>query len=606
MSNMKEFKAVIPLAVSVFFLVIYVTVLLVRFEDTLLAPPTQRVMRDVSVVRLPRLFFCPADRYKQARLIWNSYECSLSYKTEVGACTGRLQHFGGEEPEDFKHGSNWSTACLEFGTHRIGVKQEWSAAWNQISLKEIELGYLPKEWEVGAEPTTIERYYAPLLRVPIYQPTTFSMPGSGVVTRLYLATEEDHGRHEAGEYWYTYGATTIPVVNATVPEQQFLHERGEWVKAPSSRRAVAEVVITLEDFTRYEYRVQPVIYPLLSLLSEVSGVFALFCWAFVKGPLVGRRFQKGQEGKPEDEEQPRVALHDGMQYRSIEAEAEDPGSVGKARRCRRELDDWLLLRLAVECQKSGEQVASTDAVAMETSFDRLLLDGFARVAGAGLLRSQPSNISRRRLDGNLGVCIQFSSTHFAKKRKANDQQSVVMPADPQAFNFTKIKEEEVVGVVEASGMQVVCMVCASPLSVGHMLLVPQRDKVYPQVLTEEFLMCGLRLLALSGRLDIRVLFNSLLGHASVNHFHLHAIYLELCGFGNGFANGIGAARFPVEKAERSKLGGGRGVGQVCAEILVEGRWYCRGLVLSAGAPRGSETDGGPEEQPLPDPRPGRV
>ncbi|CAJ1417228.1 unnamed protein product, partial [Effrenium voratum] len=232
------------------------------------------------------------------------------------------------------------------------------------------------------------------------------------------------------------------------------------------------------------------------------------------------------------------------------------------------------------------------AKSQETSFDRLLLDGFARVAGAGLLRSQPSNISRRRLDGNLGVCIQFSSTHFAKKRKANDQQSVVMPADPQAFNFTKIKEEEVVGVVEASGMQVVCMVCASPLSVGHMLLVPQRDKVYPQVLTEEFLMCGLRLLALSGRLDIRVLFNSLLGHASVNHFHLHAIYLELCGFGNGFANGIGAARFPVEKAERSKLGGGRGVGQVCAEILVEGRWYCRGLVLSAGAPRGSETDGG--------------
>ena len=32
--------------------------------------------------------------------------------------------------------------------------------------------------------------------------------------------------------------------------------------------------------------------------------------------------------------------------------------------------------------------------------------------------------------------------------------------------------------------------------------------------------------------------------------------------------------------------------QVCAEILVEGRWYCRGLVLSAGAPRGSDTDGG--------------
>ena len=40
------------------------------------------------------------------------------------------------------------------------------------------------------------------------------------------------------------------------------------------------------------------------------------------------------------------------------------GASWSARRCRRELDDWLLLRLAVECQKSGEQVASTDAVAM--------------------------------------------------------------------------------------------------------------------------------------------------------------------------------------------------------------------------------------------------
>ena len=63
--------------------VIYFTVLLVRFEDTLIAPPTQRVARDISVVRLPRLYFCPANRYKQARLIWNSYECSFDWKSEL-------------------------------------------------------------------------------------------------------------------------------------------------------------------------------------------------------------------------------------------------------------------------------------------------------------------------------------------------------------------------------------------------------------------------------------------------------------------------------------------------------------------------------------------
>ncbi|CAE7887862.1 atpE, partial [Symbiodinium microadriaticum] len=191
--KMQDFKQLVPLAVAIFLLVIYVTVLLVRFEDTLLAPPTQRVMRDIAVVRLPRLFFCPADRYRQAGVIWNSYECSLSYKMEVAQCDARLQHFGGEEPQDFQHGKNWSDSCLEFQTHRIGVKQEWNAAWNEISLKaaflqpthvagetdmiqEVELGYLPREWEVGSEPSTIEHFYSPLIRVPIYQPDRLWLP----------------------------------------------------------------------------------------------------------------------------------------------------------------------------------------------------------------------------------------------------------------------------------------------------------------------------------------------------------------------------------------------------------------------------------------------
>ena len=41
-----------------------------------------------------------------------------------------------------------------------------------------------------------------------------------------------------------------PSSEATVPEQSFLQEPGEWVKAPESRRAIAHVVITLEDFTK--------------------------------------------------------------------------------------------------------------------------------------------------------------------------------------------------------------------------------------------------------------------------------------------------------------------------------------------------------------------
>ncbi|CAK9049287.1 ATP synthase epsilon chain [Durusdinium trenchii] len=313
-------------------------VLLVRFEDTLVAPPTQRVTRDISVVRLPRLYFCPADRYRHDRLIWNSYDCSLNYKTESDKCSARIQHFGGEEPETFKHGANWSSACLEFGTHKIGVKQEWSAAWNEISLKaafllpahgdtkdvfqEIELGYLPKEWEVGEAPSTIEHYYAPLIRVPIFQPPLDSHASDGIATRMYLAEQEDHGRHEAGDFWYVYGASSMPVVNATMPEYRFFEKDGEWVRAPKSRRALAHIVITLEDFTKYEYRVQPVIYPLLSLFSQVSGVCALFCWAFFKSPLMGRKLiaeaEEGPSPVSEAGRRPgRVATHQGAEYRTI-------------------------------------------------------------------------------------------------------------------------------------------------------------------------------------------------------------------------------------------------------------------------------------------------
>ncbi|CAK9090238.1 unnamed protein product [Durusdinium trenchii] len=302
---MKDFRALVPFAVAILFIVVYFTaagvrmgrgmdaftraqrVLLVRFEDTLVAPPTQRVTRDISVVRLPRLYFCPADRYRHDRLIWNSYDCSLNYKTESDKCSARIQHFGGEEPETFKHGANWSSACLEFGTHKIGVKQEWSAAWNEISLKaafllpahgdtkdvfqEIELGYLPKEWEVGEAPSTIEHYYAPLIRVPIFQPPLDSHASDGIATRMYLAEQEDHGRHEAGDFWYVYGASSMPVVNATMPEYRFFEKDGEWVRAPKSRRALAHIVITLEDFTKYEQ--------LGSLRFVCLMLFGSFCFA---------------------------------------------------------------------------------------------------------------------------------------------------------------------------------------------------------------------------------------------------------------------------------------------------------------------------------------
>lgn len=63
----------------------------------------------------------------------------------------------------------------------------------------------------------------------------------------------------------------MPVVNATMPEYRFFEKDGEWVRAPKSRRALAHIVITLEDFTKYEQ--------LGSLRFVCLMLFGSFCFA---------------------------------------------------------------------------------------------------------------------------------------------------------------------------------------------------------------------------------------------------------------------------------------------------------------------------------------
>ena len=180
-------------------------------------------------------------------------------------------------------------------------------------------------------------------------------------------------------------------------------------------------------------------------------------------------------------------------------------------------------------------------------------------------------MQRRTLEGCLGVHVHFSHEHFARKRvgdiKRGGESHVVRKSDPDAFNFTKIQEEEVLYELEISSTPISVIVCASPLLANHVLFVPERSRELPQVLTEELLHIGLQLSLLSGRKDFRLLFNSLGGYASVNHFHFHGLYLE------------DMQRLPVEDAQRSRLGGARG--ELLVEILVDTAWFCRGLVLSA-------------------------
>lgn len=278
-------------ALGCFLWLVYATLEFRHLYNTAISvPPTQRVVRNVEELWLPHLYFCPADRGRIKGFQWYSYECLLTYKDDRKSCPAWLQYYGGRTPESFKNGGNFTgESCLEFGTHMIGVRKEWSAAWNEITLRaafsastdvdlsnnlqEVELGYLPVEWDVGTRESSAQRYYYPLLRVPIFHITPPGRP-QGVATRSFIAKEEDRGILRAGRYWYTYGTMQISVLNASLPVQSF--EGAAYI--PSGRVGVVHVVLTLEDFKEFDFQVVSCFFPLLRVIGEVAGVAALLAW----------------------------------------------------------------------------------------------------------------------------------------------------------------------------------------------------------------------------------------------------------------------------------------------------------------------------------------
>jgi hypothetical protein len=95
------------------------------------------------------------------------------------------------------------------------------------------------------------------------------------------------------------------------------------------------------------------------------------------------------------------------------------------------------------------------------------------------------------------------------------------------------------------------LVNVSPLTPGHFLLLPSADgATLPQLLTPSALRLALGVARASRRHDLRLLFNSLGAWASVNHLHLHGVYLRgVVGDGRG---GAGWA-LPAERAARRVL-----------------------------------------------------
>jgi hypothetical protein len=65
---------------------------------------------------------------------------------------------------------------------------------------------------------------------------------------------------------------------------------------------------------------------------------------------------------------------------------------------------------------------------------------------------------------------------------------------------------------------------ASPLSIGHSLLVPSPQKYLPQILNFEAIKLSIELILLIEDKNFLIIYNGLMAHASVNHLHLQALF----------------------------------------------------------------------------------
>uniref|UniRef100_A0A1E1X625 GDP-D-glucose phosphorylase 1 n=1 Tax=Amblyomma aureolatum TaxID=187763 RepID=A0A1E1X625_9ACAR len=165
-------------------------------------------------------------------------------------------------------------------------------------------------------------------------------------------------------------------------------------------------------------------------------------------------------------------------------------------------------------------------------FDQLLQAKWRDAMTNGHFWYKLDKLETRILPGKYNFVAQLNPKRAQERRKPQHVTSVCMPFDGSLFNFTKLKEAEMLFCLKNSnkdngkgeGHWVVINV--SPLEYCNSLLVPSLEQCLPQVLTAESLSLAIETVLLSSSIDFRLGFNSLGGFASVNHHHFHIYYLE--------------------------------------------------------------------------------
>lgn len=173
-------------------------------------------------------------------------------------------------------------------------------------------------------------------------------------------------------------------------------------------------------------------------------------------------------------------------------------------------------------------------------FDVALRCAWAEKMKLGLFRYKLGDLETRVLPGECGYIAQLNIQRGIERRKPQVIMSIQQQFDPKLFNFNKINSAEILFEMHdteqisaekgctRNGTRATCVVIinASPLEIGHCLLIPEPSQCHPQILTPLALQIGIQSIFLSADPGYRVGFNSLGAFASVNHLHLHTYYLN--------------------------------------------------------------------------------
>ncbi|RLU16578.1 hypothetical protein DMN91_010646 [Ooceraea biroi] len=162
----------------------------------------------------------------------------------------------------------------------------------------------------------------------------------------------------------------------------------------------------------------------------------------------------------------------------------------------------------------------------ESSLDRILRRTWQRAEEAKLFRYTLNIRSCKTLRGKYRFLAQLNPDRALHRRKPQSITSMLQPFSPMGFNFTKLTPQETLFDVGNGDGNDVVAINASPLEQGHSLLLTERFKCLPQVVTEHSLRKAIELCLLSGSRYLRFAFNSLCAHASVNHLHWHLYCLK--------------------------------------------------------------------------------